>query len=336
MLSEFSLIERFFGRRAAVFQSRCGARPAALGIGDDCALLAPRRGQQLAISTDMLVEGRHFFPDVSPAALGHKALAVNLSDLAAMGAEPRGFTLALAMPQVDEPWLELFSEGLFGIAEKFACELIGGDTTGSPNINICITVFGDVPPAHALRRDAAMPGDDIWVSGLLGNARAGLGIKREEWSTQDADVERQMVRALEMPEPRVALGMALRGVAHAALDLSDGLAGDLRHILRRSKVQAVVDMDDVPRSAAVAALPQDLQRQYVLAGGDDYELCFTAPPEARSKIERIGQRLAVLLTRIGTIEVLAASDDPPAIDWRDADGAPVSLMLRGFDHFHAD
>jgi thiamine-monophosphate kinase len=345
MLSEFSLIERFFERPTSALKSPepalRGDRPkATLGIGDDCALLAPRRGQQLAISTDMLVEGRHFFPDVPPYALGHKALAVNLSDLAAMGAEPRAFTLALGLPRADEAWLESFSQGLFDIAQRFDCELIGGDTTSAPAVNICITVFGDVPPARALRRDAARPGDDIWVSGVLGNARAGLGIKLGEWSAASPDDERRLVRALELPEPRVALGMALRGVAHAALDLSDGLAGDLLHILERSKMQASVNIDDVPRSPEVAALQQELQQQYMLAGGDDYELCFTAPVGERSKIERIGQRLDVLLTRIGTIEGPApyghAPDHAPAIGWRDASGKAVSLTLQGFDHFHAD
>jgi len=349
MLSEFSLIERFFERKPGVLKSPEPAlsadKPkATLGIGDDCALLAPRRGQQLAISTDMLVEGRHFFPDVPPYSLGHKALAVNLSDLAAMGAEPRAFTLALALPRADEAWLESFSQGLFDIARRFDCELIGGDTTGASAVNICITVFGDVPPARALRRDTARPGDDIWVSGVLGNARAGLGIKLGEWSAASPDDERRLVRALEMPEPRVALGMALRGVAHAALDLSDGLAGDLLHILTRSGMRGSVNIDDVPRSPEVAALQQEIQRKYILAGGDDYELCFTAPPAERSKIERIGQRLDVLLTRIGTIEGPAPSghapehvlNDAPAIGWRDATGQAVSLTLQGFDHFHAD
>jgi thiamine-monophosphate kinase len=338
MLSEFSLIERFFERQPAADQPK-----ATLGIGDDCALLGPRRGQQLAISTDMLVEGRHFFPDVPPYALGHKALAVNLSDLAAMGAEPRAFTLALALPRADEAWLESFSQGLFDIAGKFGCELIGGDTTSGPLVNICITVFGDVPAARALRRDAAQAGDDIWVSGVLGDARAGLGLKRGEWRAASVEDEARLVRALELPQPRVALGMALRGVAHAALDLSDGLAGDLMHILKRSRMQAVIDIDEVPRSVQVAALQQEMQRKYILAGGDDYELCFTAPPSARAEIGRIGKRLAVLLTRIGTIEGPARSEHSghpehaaPAIAWRDASGQAVSLTLQGFDHFHAD
>lgn len=329
MLSEFSLIDRFFARRATAPSPRHdeeAAKP--LGIGDDCALIAPPVGHQLAISTDMLVEGRHFFPDVDPYALGHKALAVNLSDLAAMGAKPHAFTLALALPRADEAWLEAFSNGLFALAERHDCALVGGDTTSGP-LNICITVFGDVPQGAALRRDAARPGDDIYVSGTLGDARAGLGAIRGEWSAPEASAWR---RALERPEPRVALGMALRGVAHAALDISDGLAGDLMHILKRSGVRAVVDADAVPCSDAVRALPETARRQCTLAGGDDYELCFTAPIDARDALAKIATDVKVPLTRIGTIE----SSGAPAIAWRDASGAPLSLTLQGFDHFHAD
>jgi thiamine-monophosphate kinase len=347
MLSEFSLIERYFSQPAAAFPATDDGPKATLGIGDDCALLAPKRGQHLAISTDMLVSGRHFFPDVSPWALGYKALAVNLSDLAAMGAKPRAFTLALSMPKADESWLEAFSEGLFHIAKQYGCELIGGDTTGGPHVTISITVFGDVPAARALRRDAARPGDDIWISGVLGGARAGLGIRRGEWSMNNPADEAIAIKALEQPEPRVALGIALRGIAHAALDLSDGLAGDLLHILKRSKVRATVNIDQVPRSGVIAALPTAAQVRSILAGGDDYELCFTAPADARAKIDRIGKAQKVLLTRIGTIEGLAASlapaslapsgtpNDLPAIDWRDNTG-PVSFLDTGFDHFHAD
>jgi thiamine-monophosphate kinase len=332
MLSEFSLIDRFFARRAA-------ARPAdaasgTLGIGDDCALLAPRPGEMLAISTDMLVEGRHFFADVDPEALGHKALAVNLSDLAAMGAQPQAFTLAFALPKADEAWLAAFSEGLFALAERHGCALIGGDTTGGP-LNLCITVFGSVPPQAALRRDAAQAGDDIWVSGTLGDARAGLGIRRGEWSADagDAAVFR---RALERPEPRVALGVGLRGVAHAALDVSDGLAGDLKHILDRSNMRATVDADAVPRSAALRGLPLETQRRCTLAGGDDYELCFTAPPSAREAVQAAGREAGVPVTRIGTISAPETVARRPAIDWRDAAGEPLTLTLQGFDHFHAD
>ncbi|SEA71712.1 thiamine-phosphate kinase [Paraburkholderia sartisoli] len=326
MLSEFSLIDRFFARRA-----RTTPR-AALGIGDDCALLTPRADEMLAISTDMLVEGRHFLADVDPHALGHKALAVNLSDLAAMGAKPRAFTLALALPQARESWLGAFSEGLFEIAERFDCELVGGDTTSGP-LNICITVFGEVQPQHALRRDAAQPGDDIWISGTLGDARAGLGVLRGEWPASAEDTA-AFRKALEKPEPRVALGIALRGHARAALDISDGLAGDLRHILERSRVNARVDADAVPRSAALRRLPADVQRRCTLAGGDDYELCFTAPVSAREAIEAAGNSVAVHVTRIGTISALQTG--APAIMWHDAAGTPLTLTLQGFDHFHAD
>lgn len=294
-LSEFSLIDRYFARRARRPEAR-----AALGIGDDCALLAPHPDTMLAISTDMLVEGRHFFADVAPRALGHKTLAVNLSDLAAMGAQPRAFTLAFALPRADADWLDAFSDGLFTIADRYGCELVGGDTTSGP-LNLCVTVFGDVGPDRALRRDAARPGDEVWVSGTLG----------------------------------VALGLALAGIAHAALDISDGLAGDLRHILERSRVAADIEVDAVPRSAALATLAPELQRTCTLAGGDDYELCFTAPAAAHAAVLAAGVTAGVAVTRIGTIRALAAPDEVPAIRWLDDAGAPLALTLRGFDHFHA-
>jgi thiamine-monophosphate kinase len=331
MLSEFSLIDRFFARRASgsTYPPR-----AVLGIGDDCALLAPPAGEMLAISTDMLVEGRHFFPDVDPKALGHKALAVNLSDLAAMGAKPQAFTLAFSLPKADANWLSAFSDGLFELAERHGCELVGGDTTGGP-LNLCITVFGSVPPQSALRRDAAQPGDDIWVSGTLGDARASLGVQRDEWSADASDAA-TFRRAMELPEPRVALGLALRGVARAALDLSDGLAGDLMHILERSHVNATVDADALPRSDALRRLAMDIQRRCTIAGGDDYELCFTAPPSARAEVVAAGQQARVPVTRVGTITPLDAADAVPAISWHDASGAPLTLTLQGFDHFHAE
>ncbi|MBU9322293.1 thiamine-phosphate kinase [Burkholderia gladioli] len=325
-LSEFSLIDRYFARRA----QRSGAR-AVLGIGDDCALLAPKAGTMLAISTDMLVEGRHFFPEVPPRALGHKTLAVNLSDLAAMGAQPRAFTLAFALPRADADWLDAFADGLFTIADRHGCELVGGDTTSGP-LNLCVTVFGDVGPDRALRRDAARAGDEVWVSGTLGDARAGLGVARGEWTAGEAETA-AFRRALEWPEPRVALGLALAGVAHAALDLSDGLAGDLRHILERSRVAAEIDVDAVPRSAALATLAPELQRTCTLAGGDDYELCFTAPAGAYSAVLAAAETAGVPVTRIGTIRALATGE-APGIRWRDGQGAPLSLTLHGFDHFH--
>jgi thiamine-monophosphate kinase len=331
MLSEFSLIERFFARRAAAGRAPAEA---VLGIGDDCALLAPRAGEVLAISTDMLVEGRHFLADVDPYALGHKALAVNLSDLAAMGAAPLAFTLAFALPAAREDWLAAFADGLFDLAQRSGCALIGGDTTAGP-LNLCLTVFGSVPQQQALRRDAAQPGDDIWISGTLGDARAGLGVRRGEWQAAPQDAA-AFCRALDRPEPRNALGVALRGIAHAALDISDGLAGDLRHILERSRVQARVEVDAVPRSAALRRLSPEIQQRCTLAGGDDYELCFTAPADAREAVEAAGRSVAVPLARIGTITPPDAPDAPPAIHWQDGAGRPLNLTLHGFDHFHAD
>ncbi|RDU94651.1 thiamine-phosphate kinase [Trinickia dinghuensis] len=330
-LSEFALIDRFFAQRA-----RQGPRRATLGIGDDCALIAPDPGESLAVSTDMLVEGRHFLPNVDPQALGHKTLAVNLSDLAAMGAKPRAFTLSLALETPREAWLEAFAEGLFALADRFDCELIGGDTTSGP-LNLCVTIFGDVPAQAALRRDGARDGDDVWVSGTLGDARAGLGILRGEWPAERFD-ERERAslhHALERPEPRVALGLALRGLAHSALDVSDGLAGDLLHILERSRMRASIDVDAVPRSSAMSKLPIETQRQCTLAGGDDYELIFTAPRHVREAITDAGARVNVAVTRIGTISALRHATDEPSIAWHDASRSPLSLTLHGFDHFDA-
>ncbi|MBB3257793.1 thiamine-monophosphate kinase [Paraburkholderia bannensis] len=340
MLSEFSLIDRYFAQRA-----RTGARRATLGIGDDCALIAPAAGEMLAVSTDMLVEGRHFFPDVDPHALGHKALAVNLSDLAAMGAQPLGFTLAFALPKPDENWLAAFSAGMFELAERHDCELMGGDTTAGP-LNLCLTVFGSVRQDVALRRDTAQTGDDIWVSGTPGDARAGLAAIRGEWphAAIDSTDAAYFRRALEYPQPQVALGLALRGVARAALDISDGLAGDLRHILTRSHVNADIDVDALPLSDALARLPRELQLQCALAGGDDYELCFTAAPQQREAVAAAAQQAGVRVTRIGTITSRdtasqAAHEQPdaaPTMTWRDRAGTPLNLTLQGFDHFHAD
>lgn len=315
-LSEFELIRRYFTRPA---------RKAVLGVGDDCALLDPRPGHLLAVSSDMLVSGRHFFPDVPPRALGHKALAVNLSDLAAMGAEPRAFTLALALPEADPPWLAELAAGMLELADAHGCELVGGDTTRGP-LTLSLTVFGDVPRGSALRRDAARPGDDIWISGTLGDARLALGDCRGEWLLPEPDFTLVRPR-MDTPAPRVALGMALRGLAHAALDISDGLVGDLGHILERSQVGALLDVDALPRSEVLASQPRDCQLECVLAGGDDYELCFTAPVGTREALAALAERLALPLTRVGTITA------EPGLRLVDAGGGPVSFRARSFDHF---
>jgi thiamine-monophosphate kinase len=315
-LSEFDLIHRFFTRPA---------RKAILGVGDDCALIEGRPGHHLAISTDMLVSGRHFFPDVAPRALGHKALAVNLSDLAAMGAEPRAFTLALALPEAEPAWLAELAAGMLELADAHGCELIGGDTTRGP-LTLSLTVFGDVPAHKALRRDAARPGDDIWISGTLGDARLALGDCRGEWLLPEPDFSQVRPR-MDMPTPRIALGMALRGVAHAALDISDGLVGDLGHILARSQVGALLDVDALPRSAVMTEQPQARQLECTLAGGDDYELCFTAPAGARDSIAAIGERLGLALTRVGAITPEAG------LRLVNRSGDPSPYAGSGFDHF---
>ena len=323
-MSEFDLIARYFTRPAA---------RAVLGVGDDCALLLPPAGMQLAISSDMLVEGRHFFADVDPFSLGHKALAVNLSDLAACGAKPLAFTLALALPRVDEAWLEPFSRGLLALADAHGCELVGGDTTQGP-LNICITVFGEVPRGQALLRSGAQAGDDIYVSGTLGDARLALEALRGNESLPPEVLAQARLR-LEQPTPRIALGQALRGIATSAIDISDGLTGDLGHILKASAVGATIDTSIAIKLIAINAYKQsnkghldtENQLKCVLAGGDDYELAFTAPASARQAVEAASRQSQTPVTRIGQIE------KELGLRLIDAQGQALAVEFSSFDHF---
>ncbi len=323
-MGEFELIDRFFKRPA---------RRADLGVGDDCALLQPAPGMQLALSSDMLVEGRHFLPEVDPAKLGHKALAVNLSDLAACGAQPLAFLLALALPRVDEAWLAPFARGLLALADAHGCELIGGDTTQGP-LNLSITVLGEVPRGQALLRSGARVGDEVYVSGSLGDARLALEALQGRLALPDPVFEAARAR-LEQPTPRLALGLALRGLATAAADVSDGLLGDLGHILKASGVGARIEAEAAaPLLAAAAPLAQagrpldpEQQLAWVLAGGDDYELVFTAPPAGRQAVQAAAQASRTPVTRIGRIEA------EPGLRLVDAQGQPISQRYASFDHF---
>lgn len=331
-MGEFDLITRYFTRPAP---------HAALGVGDDCALLQAASATQLAISSDMLVEGRHFLATVDPFKLGHKALAVNLSDLAACGVKPLAFTLALALPRADEAWLAPFSQGLFALADAHGCELIGGDTTKGP-LNICITVFGEVPVlmgrSQALLRSGAQAGDDLYVSGTLGDARLALEVFRGTLSVPAPVFESARCR-MEQPTPRVALGLALRGIATAAIDVSDGLLGDLGHILEQSGVGARVNADTAaslvaarayytktPELCATAISPVQW-RDWALAGGDDYELLFTAPLSRRQAVAAAAQTSQTAVTRIGQIE------RERGLRVVDAQGQAVPNSYTSFDHF---
>jgi thiamine-monophosphate kinase len=318
MPSEFELIAKYFTR---------AARTAALGVGDDCALVRPPTGLVLALTTDTLVEGTHFLPGADARRLGHKSLAVNLSDLAAMGADPRWFLLAIALPDADEPWLEAFAAGLFAIADAHSIELIGGDTTRGPRA-ITITAIGTLPAGYALRRDAAQAGDDVWLSGSTGDAALGLAVLAGRVKLAPEAAARCTAR-LEQPAPRIALGQRLRGVAAAAIDVSDGLLADLGHILERSKVAAEIDAAALPRSADLRACPdQALAEESLLAGGDDYELVFTADPQKRAAVEAAGRTAGVAVTRIGRIVA-----GGPEIRMLDAAGKPLHVERLGFDHF---
>jgi thiamine-monophosphate kinase len=322
-LGEFELIDTYFRRPA---------RHAALGVGDDCALLETPSGLQLAVSCDTLVAGRHFAPDADARSLGHKALAVNLSDLAACGARPSAFLLALTLPRVDEVFLAAFAQGLWALADLYAMDLIGGDTTSGP-LSMTITVFGEVPRGQALLRSGARAGDDVWVSGTLGDARLALEAQRGRLSAATPALLDAARARLDRPSPRVALGQALRGVASAAVDVSDGLLADLGHVVEASsraaglRLGARIDAGALPLSEGVAALAPTWQLDCALAGGDDYELCFTAPAQLATAVEAAAGTAGVPVTRIGRIEAGGG------VQVLQADGRRIEREFGGFDHF---
>lgn len=327
-MTEFELIARYFNRPLAP------GGVVARGIGDDCALLDFGGATQVAVTTDMLIAGRHFFSDDAPASIGHKALAVNLSDLAAAGAEPRCFLLALALPAPDEVWLDAFSTALFALADEFGCVLAGGDTTrvpGEPNgadgpLTIAVTAFGEVPRDHALTRSGARLGDDIWVSGQLGDAALALAARVGRMDLGAEDVATARAR-LDRPAPRVNLGQQLRGVATACIDVSDGLVGDLGHILSRSRVGAVLRWATIPRSAVLHRQTADVQMRCALSGGDDYELAFTAPASLRGAVEAAANTARTSVTRVGAIT------DGRDLIIEDESGKPIDTPFKAYDHF---
>ena len=332
-LGEFDLIERFFKTGADSLRTDAD-QAIVLGIGDDCALIKPQADEEIAITSDMLVEGRHFFADADPEQLGRKALAVNLSDLAGMGARPLGFTLAIALPAINETWLEAFSKGLFATAKQYSCPLIGGDTTAGP-LTISITAFGATPFGKAIRRSGAKAEEDIWVSGTVGDARLTLAALRHEIKLSSEDLQ-QVAHRMHQPSPRVELGIQLRDVASAALDISDGLLGDLRHILNQSQVDAQIQLEQLPKSITLQKQDVSIQHQFAACGGDDYELCFTAPPSQRDKIQVMSKSLNLPLTIIGKIRPKKGIDsklyliNSSGAIMSDAEIAP---FLNSFDHF---
>jgi thiamine-monophosphate kinase len=314
-VAEFELIAKYFTRPAQ----------ADLGVGDDAALIRVRPGYQLAISADMSVAGTHFFADIDPFAIGWKSMAVNVSDMAAMGAEPRWATLSIALPQIDDAWLQRFSAGLFASADAFGVSLIGGDTTRGP-LNIAINILGEVPLGQALQRNGARAGDDVWVSGVLGQAALWLQHRLGKLDLHAQDVA-VLATAMHAPQPRVALGQALRGIATAVLDISDGLLADLTHILEASAVGAALDWPAMPKPLLQQSAVSDaMLQQAVLAGGDDYELCFTAAPQHRDALSALAAQLALPLHRIGHIT------EAPGLQVFDGEAAVV-LSQKGYTHF---
>jgi thiamine-monophosphate kinase len=311
-VTEFELIARWFTPPPGA--------GVLLGVGDDAALLAPRAGEVLAAATDTLVEGIHFPSGSPPRSIGHRALAVNLSDLAAMGAEPRWALLALTLPALDERWLDGFAAGFAELAARSGCALVGGDTTRGP-LAVTVTVLGAVPAGGALRRAGARVGDALCVSGTLGDGAGGLRAAQGDLPPGAAS---DALRArFELPEPRLALGRALRGVAHACIDVSDGLVADLGHLLSASGVGATVEVDALPTSDALRAVCAAQARELALTGGDDYELAFACAPEALAALGAAG----VALTRIGTVEAA------PGLRLVDGAGRPVTVARGGHDHF---
>ena len=321
-MNEFELIDRYFRRAPRNADIR-------IGIGDDGAVLAPSPGMEYVMTVDMLVEGRHFAVGCDPRALGHKTLAVNLSDLAAMGALPRFVLLAGALPAPDAVWVEAFMRGFDALAAEYDVELIGGDTTRGPR-TFSVTAIGELPTGSALTRGGANPGDIVYVSGRLGDAALALAAAAGRTDV-DAESLAQLTQRLNEPQPRVALGVALRGVASAALDVSDGLTGDLGHVLAASRVGASVDLAAIPCADALRTKLDGAEREFalgaLLAGGDDYELCFTASPAMRERIDAIGRALALPLTPIGSITVDAN------LVINDEHGTPLAALPLAFDHF---
>lgn len=310
MPSEFTLIDRYFRRPT---------RHTVLGVGDDSAIVRPSPDMEVVISTDMLVSGTHFLPDTNPEDLGWKTLAVNVSDMAAMGAQPRWALLAVALPAATESWIERFARGFFACADTFDIDIIGGDTTKGPR-NFCVTIFGEVPTGQALLRSGAKPGDEVWMSGRPGRAALGLAHLQGR-HVLDEPALADCLAALHHPQPRVALGLALRGLATAAIDVSDGLLADLAHILEGSQVSTTLHIPGLPQPG--------IDRDCLLAGGDDYELVFTAPAECRAKVAALTDTLGLALTRIGAIE----GGVSPRLTLLDADGQPIDIGYRGYDHF---
>ncbi len=320
-MDEFALIRKHFQNLTAV------AADVALGIGDDCAVLRPGPGEELAVTTDTMVAGRHFDPAARAEDIGWKSLVVSLSDLAAMGARPRWFVLALTLPQVEEAWLERYAQGLKAAADKGGIALVGGDTTAGP-LSITITAMGTLPAGKALRRSCAKPGDLVCVTGTLGDAALALQLGL---ATRCAhfDADREFLKArLNRPTARLDAGHKLRGLAHAAIDLSDGLAGDLQHILAESWVGAEIEADKLPQSEAFQRLaPRASRLSLQAAGGDDYELCVCIPPESLAEARR---KLDVPLTEIGRIT------REPGLRWFDPRGNLLKVELRGYNHFPAE
>ncbi len=319
MPSEFELIDRYF-RRPTHHTVR--------GVGDDGAIVQPTPGMELVISTDMLVAGTHFLPNADPADLGWKTLAVNVSDMAAMGAAPRWALLAAALPAATETWIAAFANSFFACADAFGIDVVGGDTTKGPR-NFCVTIFGEVPQGQALLRSGAQPGDEIWVSGQPGLAALGLAHVQGRRTLEEPALT-ACLAALHRPQPRVALGLALRGIATAAIDVSDGLLADLGHILDESKTAAVVHFERLPGLALAFGDDSELARDCLLAGGDDYELVFTAPASRHAEIEALAAALPLALTCIGSIEAGAAGELRLL-----ENGRPLEQRRRGFDHFGA-
>ncbi len=323
MCSEFDIIRRYFKRTAT---------QAVLGIGDDAALIKATDNTELAISTDTLVCGKHFFADTDPYKLGYKSLAVNLSDMAAMGAKPLWALLALTLPdnlvQLNKAWLSGFSAGFFALADSHQVELIGGDTTSGP-LSIGVQIIGEVEVGKALRRSGAKLDDDIWISGRLGDAALALSHELQQITLEPNEIA-YCLPALLTPTARIELGQRLIGLAHSAIDISDGLVADLGHILTASGKAAYINITDIPCSPVIKKyVQQPLVMHCLLAGGDDYELCFTAPTMNREKIENLSAELAIPLTRIG--EIFSGE----GLIVKDTKGSVITLETKGYDHFSA-